>query len=499
MVNIISAFRPSDNGASGSIADSLKSIGQSIWGDEAKNEGYRQNALKLQRENDARERGSAALRSGNAVETLAQGFRGGVGAPDATGYIRGYYGNTKGADSPEFEGAAVGAGEPWHNTPRGSREVLANQRAMEQDRTDASRYTPIYSQDVYGNKTPSGTLNTRNGQYNDMSGMPVRGGGQPPAAPKQTGMQPVGMSDELPGAGDDGVNHGHFSQLANENPEIASHVAAVLDGREPFPTLQTMRNNPMAQAVSRHVSLTEPGFDATKWYGRKRTSDYFSGVGGGAVATKSANQAIKHMYDLAGYAEALHNKEGLGPLTQPYNALANHLSTASGGTAPGQFNLTRKAAVDEIAKLFKGANLSDTEIHQWDQLVSDAQTNPQHRANLGAALQLYGHGVDALEEMRREGLSPLSKGRVQPLLSPETQELMRRLHGWSQGQPLNAAPAKAQGQLPQGAPQPVVTPQSQAGPGPQDPTNAATPQEGERRQFKQGWGVFHNGQWGPAQ
>jgi hypothetical protein len=42
-------------------------------------------------------------------------------------------------------------------------------------------------------------------------------------------------------------------------------------------------------------------------------------------------------------------------------------------------------------------------------------------------------------------------------------------------------------------------PQGAAPAGPPAGGGAATPQVGERKQFKQGWGVFHNGQWVPAQ
>jgi hypothetical protein len=280
------------------------------------------------------------------------------------------------------------------------------------------------------------------------------------------------MADELPGAsGGDGVNHGHFSQLAAENPEIASHVAAVLDGREPFPTLQTMRNNPMAQAVSRHVSLVEPGFDATKWFERKRTNDFFSGGGQGSLATKSANQTIKHMYDMAGYADALKNVAlpgMLAPLSHAYNTAGNAIGAAGNATAPGQFKLSHTALSDEIGKLFKTGQLTDTEARRWyEAMPNEGDTPDQLHAKTAAMLTLYNHVLDSLEEQRTRGMSPLARGRVQPLMDPSTADLKRRIEGWSGGQPLNPPSIKAQpAQVPQGYQNPVVTPQTQAAPGP---------------------------------
>jgi len=128
MPKIINAY----SDGNGSIADSLKSIGESIWGNEARNEGQRQNALKLQRENSARDLGAAALSRGDTTDLLAQGFRSGPGAgQDTSNYIRALYAQKYGINSPQFENAAGGAGEAYHNLPSGYREGLANQRTIE--------------------------------------------------------------------------------------------------------------------------------------------------------------------------------------------------------------------------------------------------------------------------------------------------------------------------------------------------------------------------------
>jgi len=483
MPKIINAY----SDGNGSIADSLKSIGESIWGNEARNEGQRQNALKLQRENSARDEGSLALQRGDAIEALRQGYRGGMSAPDATGYLRGYYGNTKGADSPEFEGAAVGAGEPWQNTPRGRRETLE---------VTAPRFSPVMGEDQYGAKSPAGAFNTRTGEY-----APFQKPGLPGAQPR-VGFQPTAADEDQPyyGGSEDGTQNplaGGGEYLRTLPPGRAAVIVGILDGRAPPPTGNAALH-PRNQRLLEDLARVEPGFDFTKWVERYKTAQDFSSAGMSGKAVKSANQAITHAGELAAAAEGLHNKEGLGPITQAYNSIGNAYHNASGEVGTGPFELARNAFADEISKVFRTTGMSDHEIEQWKQTINSSQSPTQLRANMAQAIRLYQGAVDALEANRTRGMGTFRQ--QPPLLDQRTQDTMRRIDAWTKGGPWQGAPMKEQAQHVNPQP-PVVTPQTQAGPGPtgqfNDRFNAANnhPPPG----FKQGPdGRFYSEQPGPS-
>lgn len=519
MPKIINAYADGQN----SIADSLKSIGTSIWGDEAKNEGLRQNAEKLRRENAGREAAADAFTRGDYAGIGAGGIRGGMSGGDAGAYSRLLAArNSKGNyDDPTLGTMMLGSGEAMSSTPEGQRRAMSNQRAMEQDRTDASKYTPIMNEDPRtGVKSPAGAFDTKTGRYQPFGqpsfGAPIaptpRGAPAPGGGP-QVGYQPTAAYN-MPAGEPTGGDY-----LQTLDPGHAAVIAGILDGRVAPPTGNAVfsRRN---QVLLDDMARVEPGFDMTKWVERYKTSQDFSSAGKSGQAVKSANQAITHLGRLTENADSLHNYENIGhgiPLvggligggTQTLNSMKNANATASGEVGTGPFELSRNAFADEIAKVFRTTGMSDHEIAQWHNTINSSQSPTQLRANIGEALRLYHGATDALEQARTRGMGTFRQ--QPPLLDPATVDTMHRIEGWTKGgkyepapAPTGPQPATALPAGPNGHP-PSFNDRFEGAQGAQPPApGAAAPQAPpaapRRAKNAQGHVIEWNGQtWVPAQ
>ena len=164
-------------------------------------------------------------------------------------------------------------------------------------------------------------------------------------------------------------------------------------------------------------------------------------------------------------------------------------------------HITQEGIVNELGRLMRGTGtIAEADIARE---LANFPTNigdADFKSRVAAVMGLIEGAYHAREQNINRVLGP--DPRRQPLISPQTQAELEMVKRWYNGGP-----------MPPVARTTVVTPETQAGPGPtgefndrfnaaQAPTQPApgkaVPYEGERRQFKQGWGVFHNGQWVPV-
>lgn len=131
MTKIINAYAD----GSGSIADSLKSLGESMFGNEARDSLVRENVYTGRRKNEAARAAADAYRNGNLVDYGANVV---LGNPDSTAMGAGQlarFAATPGvtADNPQLQTLQIGHGSPYTATAAGERENIAQrQRAAEE-------------------------------------------------------------------------------------------------------------------------------------------------------------------------------------------------------------------------------------------------------------------------------------------------------------------------------------------------------------------------------
>lgn len=483
MPKIINAYSDANN----SIADSLKSIGQSIWGDEAKNEGLRQNAEKLRQE------AARAARENNNAEPYARAMRDndmgsaryygalhgltpeGIGVANrvtAAGRANGNY------DDPMLGTSILGAGGSMASTPEGQRRAMANQRAMEQDKTDASKYTPIYTEDPRtGVKSATGGFNTKTGEQVPF-GQP-RGFNQPanPNAPMMSnpgGQQPgftpaASLADDygnpisvpsaplhmMHSADENGQpilseqGKQRLLQLEQQNPGYGGQLLATVLGHIPPPSSRSKQNN----VFMRDLLSVDPGYEAGVAGMRNKTyQDVASSGKTGQIAT-AVDQGINHMGEVLIPAAAKLNtwhSGSWGPLTSTMNSI--YTAKLAGNQDPRlvEFNVAREGFANEFAKIFRTTGMSEQEIEHQRHNFAAAQTPEEVQAAARSAIHLLHGSLDAREASIQRVLGP--DARRAPMVSKDTAAKIAQIEAWANGGAVPQSGGKNSGQLPQGAP-----------------------------------------------
>lgn len=179
----------------------------------------------------------------------------------------------------------------------------------------------------------------------------------------------------------------------------------------------------------------DPTFDATKWSGRVAGVKDFS-AGKSSEMVRSANQTLHHVGQLLDSMDNL--KNGDYPLA---NRVGNAVAEATGSGAQGAFRTNAHAVAEELSKVFKGSNLSDAEIHAWEQNLHENMSPEQQRAQIAKLRDLLKGSLDALEEKRLNSIGPIAAQKQGPLIKEEGQKVLERIDSWVSG-PKGAAPQK---------------------------------------------------------
>ncbi|WP_262048469.1 hypothetical protein [Bradyrhizobium sp. Bra78] len=243
---------------------------------------------------------------------------------------------------------------------------------------------------------------------------------------KATGeMMPISAA---PGADASGGGLGDMSKtggayLATLPPQQAGIVKAMVEGRQPPPSSFAL-SKPYWQNMLQAAQAYDPTFDATNWSGRVASVRDFA-AGKSAEMVRSANQTLAHVDALLNSADDLHN--GNYP---SLNWVGNKYNEATGGGEPGAFRTNAHAVAEEMSKVFKGANMSDAEIHAWEENLSPNMSPAQQRAQIKKLSELLHGSLDALEEKRVAGMGQMAAEKAGPLIKPEGQTVLKRIDTW---------------------------------------------------------------------
>ncbi|MDA9437254.1 hypothetical protein [Bradyrhizobium sp. CCBAU 51627] len=246
----------------------------------------------------------------------------------------------------------------------------------------------------------------------------------------------VGGDTTATGLGD--MSKTGAAYLATLAPDVAGRVRAMAEGRQPLPSSMALAR-PYWQNLIAATQQYDPTFDAANWSGRVASVKDFS-AGKSAEMVRSANQTLAHVNALLDSADALHN--GNYPAL---NWVGNKFNEATGGGEPTAFKINAHAVADEMSKVFKGGNLSDTEIRAWEEGLSPNMSPTQQRAAIGKLSELLHGSLQALEEKRVAGMGQLAADKAGPIIKEEGQRVLKRIDEW-----LKANGGETPGALPAG-------------------------------------------------
>jgi len=222
--------------------------------------------------------------------------------------------------------------------------------------------------------------------------------------------------------------------LASLPQNVRGTVQGMIEGTLPPPTSFAL-GKPYWQNLIAAAKNVDPTFDATNWSGRVAGVKDFS-AGKSSEMVRSANQVLGHLSTLVDKADALHN--GSYPLL---NYAENGISTALGGAATTGFSQAANAVADELAKVYKGAGISDREIQEWKQNLSPNMSPAQLHEAISTASELLNHALSALEEKRLGSIGPVAAAKAGPLLKPDAQAALEKIQKWASGKAAEAAAA----------------------------------------------------------
>jgi hypothetical protein len=121
--------------------------------------------------------------------------------------------------------------------------------------------------------------------------------------------------------------------------------------------------------------------------------------------------------------------KGLGNGDTPvFNRLKNVWSeeVTGSGAVPG-FRTAAHAVVDELGKVFKQNNLSDTEIRKWEENLPPQMSPAQQREQIKQFQTLMHGAMGALEDKRKQAIGDRAAAKQKPLLSDEGAKGLQKL------------------------------------------------------------------------
>jgi hypothetical protein len=219
-------------------------------------------------------------------------------------------------------------------------------------------------------------------------------------------------------------------------------------------------NSPAAMWLARanEISMEESGqpYDATSYGNKNKTVQAF-GVGKQGDQVKFWNNAAQHFQTMDRLVDAMGNGD-----VQLLNAARNAFRTQFGYEAPTDLNAAKNVVGQEIVKAIVANGGGEREREAAGQALAAANSPAQLKGVLNVYRELGGAQLRDLKLQYENGTGFKTGPRAfEAKLVPEAQAELQKVL------------ARA------------------------DAANAPAAKEGERKQFKQGWGVFHNGQWVP--
>ncbi len=185
-----------------------------------------------------------------------------------------------------------------------------------------------------------------------------------------------------------------------QDPGMQHMIQAIAEGRMAVPKVyRASKGGEIGAAeIAQAVNSYDPNFDAVNYNARQGTlKDFTSGKS--AQTVNSLNTVAEHLGTLSDYADQLNNGN-----FQLLNKLGNAYMAQTGDPRIAQFDTARKAAADEVAKVWRSTGGSQADIEENLKNLDGAQSPAQLHAAIGTLVQLIGGKLTALQDQYNQGM-----------------------------------------------------------------------------------------------
>lgn len=247
-------------------------------------------------------------------------------------------------------------------------------------------------------------------------------------------------------------NDAYLAEIAKDDPRYAADIKAI-SNYQMSPAQFSLRNNRRERAMG-DVMLYDPTYDQRRYNQTNRAITSWAQSQEGRQ-TRSFSVLIDHLGTAQELGEALQNDD-----VQAINLVKNKLKEQFGYGGPPSFDAAKQIVADEIAKAVIGGTNAERDREGLQNSLKLSNSPEQLVGVISTFKKLMAGQVGGLKQTYETatGLHNFDDW----LTPPARLELSK----------INAGrDAQLSGQT--------------------------IPHEGDRRQFKQGWGVFRNGKWVP--
>ena len=228
-------------------------------------------------------------------------------------------------------------------------------------------------------------------------------------------------------------------------PSIASQVKGIAEGRISYPGAFALKQ-PYWQRVVEGLSRYEPNADANLFKTRQATyKDFATGKMGQNVA--SFNTALGHMHDLYEQIDGLGNSD-IPIANGPINAVRGALSDDAQSKLK-TFDTTLSKVNAEVERAFKGSGATVHDLVEAKSAINKDMSPKAQKAAVVKLLDLMQSRIEAIGDQYNRGMGVAQPRAATSLLSPRSQEIVKKLKGEGAGH---------EGNYMVGAPQPAPAP-----------------------------------------
>jgi hypothetical protein len=234
--------------------------------------------------------------------------------------------------------------------------------------------------------------------------------------------------------------------LATLPKQLGDQVKALAEGRMSFPGSFALKS-PYWQGMISLVSQYDPSFDAINYAARSKTRNDFT-AGKSAQQANALNTVIGHLGQLSDAADALNNTSI--PIV---NRATNFVEAQMGDPRIKQFDITRKAVVDELTRVYRGTGGSEKDIQTWTDAINSANSPAQLHGAIAQVSGLLESKIQAMEDQYQKGMGTTADGLR--LLTAHARESLDKMGKRAGGSDSGSGPVKISGdtdyaQLPSG-------------------------------------------------